>query len=54
MYIEKPTPEQSAVPPIRTSNCAGAVLAVCTVGMLALGLLPQVLRWVETAAAAGF
>ena len=54
MYIEKPTPEQSAVPPIRTSNCAGAVLAICTVGMLALGLLPQVLRWVESAAAAGF
>lgn len=54
MYIEKPTPEQSAVPPIRVSNCGGAVLAICTVGMLALGLLPQILRWVESAAAAGF
>jgi NADH-quinone oxidoreductase subunit N len=54
MYIEKPTPEQSAVPPIRTSNCGAAVLAICTVGMLALGLLPQILRWVEAAAAAGF
>ena len=32
MYIEKPTAEQSAVPPIRTSNCGGAVLAICTVG----------------------
>ena len=54
MYIEKPTAAQSAVPPIRTSNCGAAVLAVCTVGMLALGLLPQILRWVESAAAAGF
>jgi NADH-quinone oxidoreductase subunit N len=54
MYIEKPTAEQSAVPPIRVANCGAAVLAICTVGMLALGLLPQVLRWVETAAAAGF
>jgi NADH-quinone oxidoreductase subunit N len=54
MYIEKPTPEQSAVPPIRTSYCGAAVLAICTVGMLALGLLPQVLRWVESAAQAGF
>jgi NADH-quinone oxidoreductase subunit N len=54
MYIEKPTPQQSAVPPIRTSNCGAAVLAICTVGMLALGLLPQILRWVESAAAAGF
>jgi NADH:ubiquinone oxidoreductase subunit 2 (subunit N) len=54
MYIEKPTAEQSAVPPIRTSASGGVVLAICTVGMLALGLLPQVLRWVETAAQAGF
>jgi NADH-quinone oxidoreductase subunit N len=54
MYIEKPTAEQSAVPPIRTSNSSGAVLAICTVGMLALGLLPQILRWVESAASAGF
>ena len=54
MYIEKPTAEQSAVPTISTSNCAGAVLAICTVGMLALGLLPQILRWVESAAQAGF
>ena len=54
MYIEKPTELQSAVPPIRTSRCAGAVLAICTVGMLALGLLPQILTWVESAAKAGF
>jgi NADH:ubiquinone oxidoreductase subunit 2 (subunit N) len=54
MYIEKPTAAQSAVPPIRTSNCAGAVLAICTIGMLALGLLPQILTWVESAAQAGF
>jgi NADH-quinone oxidoreductase subunit N len=54
MYIEKPTEAQSAVPPIRVSGSGAAVLAVCTVGMLALGLLPQILRWVESAAAAGF
>ena len=33
---------------------AGAVLAISTLGMLALGLLPQLLRWVEHAAASGF
>lgn len=54
MYIEKPTAEQSAVPPIRVGRCGAAVLTICTVGMLALGLLPQILRWVESAAAAGF
>ena len=54
MYIEKPTEAQSAVPPIRVAASGGIVLAICTVGMLALGLLPQVLRWVESAAQAGF
>jgi NADH-quinone oxidoreductase subunit N len=54
MYIEKPTAAQSAVPPIRVATSGGVVLAICTIGMLALGMLPQILRWVESAAAAGF
>ena len=35
-------------------HAANAVLLACTAGMLPLGLLPQILRWVESAAAAGF
>ncbi len=54
MYIEKPTAEVTAVPPIRISAAANAVLMICTAGMLLLGMLPQILRWVETVAAAGF
>jgi NADH-quinone oxidoreductase subunit N len=54
MYIERPTSEVAAVPPIRISASANAVLMISTVGMLLLGLLPQILRWVESAAAGGF
>jgi NADH-quinone oxidoreductase subunit N len=54
MYIERPTVEVAAVPPIRSSAAANAVLMISTVGMLLLGLLPQILRWVESAAAGGF
>jgi NADH-quinone oxidoreductase subunit N len=54
MYIERPTEQVAAVPPIRIGAAANAVLMICTAGMLALGLFPQVLRWVESAAAAGF
>jgi uncharacterized membrane protein YczE len=54
MYIERPKPETGAVPAIPVSPAAGTVLAACTLGMLALGLLPQFLRWVDAAAAAGF
>jgi len=54
MYIERPTAEVAAVPPIRISAAANAVLMICTAGMLLLGMLPQILRWVEAAAAAGF
>jgi NADH:ubiquinone oxidoreductase subunit 2 (subunit N) len=54
MYIERPTAEVAAVPPIRISAAANAVLMICTAGMLLLGMLPQILRWVESAAAAGF
>jgi NADH-quinone oxidoreductase subunit N len=54
MYIEKPTAEVAAVPRIPVSGTANAVLMICTAGMLLLGMLPQILRWVETAAAAGF
>jgi len=54
MYIERPTAEVAAVPPIRIGAAANAVLMICTAGMLLLGMLPQILRWVEAAAAAGF
>ena len=54
MYIERPEPETGAVPAIPVSPAAATVLAVCTLGMLALGLFPQFLRWVDAAAAAGF
>jgi NADH-quinone oxidoreductase subunit N len=54
MYIERPTAEITAVPPIRISGAANAVLMICTVGMLLLGMVPQFLRWVESAAAGGF
>ncbi len=54
MYIMRPTPESPAVPPLRVSGAANAVLMISTAGMLALGLLPQILRWVKSAAAAGF
>ena len=54
MYIERPTAKVAAVPPIRISASANAVLMICTAGMLLLGMLPQILRWVESAAAAGF
>jgi NADH-quinone oxidoreductase subunit N len=54
MYIERPTEQTTAVPRIRISGAANAVLMICTLGMLLLGLLPQILRWVESAAAAGF
>jgi NADH-quinone oxidoreductase subunit N len=54
MYIQKPTEAIPAVPPIRVSGAAAAVLLICTAGMLTLGLVPAVLRWVDAAAAAGF
>lgn len=54
MYIERPTEERTAVPKIALSFSANAVLMICTVGMLALGMLPAILRWVETSAQAGF
>lgn len=54
MYIEKPQGDATPVPAIPVSPGAGVVLVVSTLGMLALGLLPQLFRWVEAAAAAGF
>ena len=54
MYIARPTPEIPAVPPLRVSGAASAVLMISSAGMLALGLLPQILRWVKAAAAIGF
>jgi NADH-quinone oxidoreductase subunit N len=54
MYIEKPKGDAGPVPAIAVSPTANAVLVISTIGMLALGLLPQLLRWVEAAAAAGF
>jgi NADH-quinone oxidoreductase subunit N len=54
MYIEKPKEGVTPVPPIRVSGTANLVLLASTIGMLALGLMPQFLRWVESAAAAGF
>jgi NADH:ubiquinone oxidoreductase subunit 2 (subunit N) len=54
MYIEKPKGDAVAVPAIPVSGTASAVLIISSIGMLALGLLPQILRWVDAAAAAGF
>ncbi|HEY5998472.1 MAG TPA: NADH-quinone oxidoreductase subunit N [bacterium] len=54
MYIEKPKEGSTPVPAIPVSAASGAVLAISTIGMLALGLLPQFLRWVESASASGF
>ena len=54
MYIEKPKGDVTPVPSFPVPWTAGVVLVVSTLGMLALGLLPQLLRWVESAAAAGF
>jgi len=54
MYIEKPKGEATAVPKIRIAATANWVLMISVAGMLALGLFPQFLRWVEAAAKVGF
>ncbi|MBI5384368.1 MAG: NADH-quinone oxidoreductase subunit N [Verrucomicrobia bacterium] len=52
MYLVK-TEEGREFPRVPVSFAGGLVLAVTTVTMLAFGLMPQALRWVETAAASG-
>jgi NADH-quinone oxidoreductase subunit N len=54
MYIRPPGTPEKALPPIPISWPARIVLGSATALMVAMGILPQVLRWVETAAVRGF
>jgi len=52
MYLVKAEPGQE-FPRIRTPLAGTLALGFCSVSMIAIGLVPQVIRWTETAAKAG-
>ena len=54
MYIVKPDEKNPGVPKIAVPTAAVAGLALATVGMILVGLVPGIVRWAQTAAAAGF
>ena len=53
MYLVKPEPGKE-FGKIETPLASTLVLGVCSLAMILIGLLPQVIHWTETAAAAGF
>jgi NADH-quinone oxidoreductase subunit N len=54
MYIVKPAEGEERIPAIAVPPAAAVVLAVATVGMILVGMVPHVVRWAEEAAKAGF
>jgi NADH-quinone oxidoreductase subunit N len=54
MYIAKPETPAGPMAKIEISWAGGAVLASTAAAMILIGILPQIIRWTETVAAAGF
>ena len=54
MYLLQPTEAQPALPGLTLSAPLRWALGLTAAGMVLVGLVPQAIRWVETAAAAGF
>jgi NADH-quinone oxidoreductase subunit N len=53
MYIMKPSAGQEQIEPIKVPWAGSMVLVSTTAAMVLIGVLPQVIRWAESAAAAG-
>jgi NADH-quinone oxidoreductase subunit N len=54
MYIVKPAEGQEPIPPLTVGLAGKVVLVVTTGAMIAIGVVPHVIRWTESAVAVGF
>ena len=54
MYLVKPEPGHEPMGKVNVPLAGGLVLATTSAAMLLIGILPQVIRWTETAAVSNF